>query len=74
MSLEGRTTMADLTVLSRLLASHPSALSTLRAEIAEVCGTNDTPPSRSQLKRMHYLDAVVKEGKPLSPVLLSSLS
>ncbi|SMQ53680.1 unnamed protein product [Zymoseptoria tritici ST99CH_3D7] len=66
--LAGRdTTACLLSWTCRLLASHPQTLTTLRQEITQICGTDPSPPSRAQLKRMRYLDAILKEVLRLYP-------
>ncbi|SMR57253.1 unnamed protein product [Zymoseptoria tritici ST99CH_1E4] len=66
--LAGRdTTACLLSWTCRLLASHPQTLTTLRQEITQICGPNPEPPSRAQLKRMRYLDAILKEVLRLYP-------
>jgi Cytochrome P450 len=49
---------------SRLLARHQNALSRLRDEIESTVGLGvDAPlPTRNDLKKMPYLNLVIKEG------------
>ena len=60
----------DLTVLtshdSRLLARHPAVFSRCRQEILDVCPP-DNEPTRADIKRLRYLDAVLKEGRLARP-------
>ncbi|KAF2006585.1 cytochrome P450 52A11 [Amniculicola lignicola CBS 123094] len=68
--LAGRdTTACCLTWTLRLLARHPQVLEKLRREISSVTGLGeDAPqPTREQLKRMRYLDIVLKEVLRLYP-------
>ena len=46
---------------SRLLVRHPKVMDRLRIEIASVMG-DDEHPSREQVKRMIYLDCIIKES------------
>ena len=57
-----------LTVHSRLLAQHPDVLEKLRAEISSISGVGKESklPDRNTLKRMKYLNLVIKEGIPES--------
>lgn len=54
---------------SRLLAQHPDVLGKLRQEIASTVGVgkDSTLPNRNTLKRMKYLNLVLKEG--ITPIL-----
>ena len=54
-----------LTIHSRLLSRSPDALQKLRTEIASVVG--DAPPTQTDLKKMHYLSFVLKEGPTSHP-------
>ena len=49
---------------SRLLAQHPEVLAKLRREVASVVGVGDRSrlPDRNSLKKMRYLNMVLKEG------------
>jgi len=53
-----------LTLHSRLLARHQRVLGVLRSEIDQVSGlgVNAPAPTREDLKRMRYLNLVIKEG------------
>lgn len=57
-----------LIVHSRLLAQHPDVLAKLRAEISSITGVGKESrlPDRNTLKRMKYLNLVIKEGIPES--------
>ena len=50
---------------SRLLAQHPGVLVKLREEIGSIVGVGSESglPDRNSLKRMKYLNWVLKEGK-----------
>jgi cytochrome P450 len=68
--LAGRdTTACFLTWTFRLLARHPWVLGKLCAEIASIAGIGeDAPqPTREDLKKMHYLDLIMKEVLRLYP-------
>jgi cytochrome P450 len=68
--LAGRdTTACCLSWTLRLLARHPSVLDKLRTEVESVVGLGpDAPqPTREQLKKMKYLDLVLKEVLRLYP-------
>lgn len=68
--LAGRdTTACCLTWILRLLARHPRVLDKLQSEIETVAGLGrDAPqPTREQLKKMPYLDIVLKEVLRLYP-------
>lgn len=68
--LAGRdTTACCLTWALRLLASHPLVLEKLRDEVESVCGLGHEAeqPTREQLKKMRYLDVVLKEVLRLYP-------
>jgi cytochrome P450 len=68
--LAGRdTTACCLTWTLRLLARHQSVLEKLRAEVEFIVGLGDTAPqpTREQLKKMKYLDLVLKEVLRLYP-------
>jgi hypothetical protein len=56
--------------LSRLLARHPNVFNRLRLEIQSIVGTgiNARPPERGDLKKMQYLNLVLKEGEGLISV------
>jgi hypothetical protein len=60
-----------LTSHSRLLPRSPDALHKLRAEIGSVVG--DAPPTQTDLKKMHYLNLVLKEGPAIPMLKLSAL-
>ncbi|KAF7447811.1 CypX Cytochrome P450 [Pyrenophora tritici-repentis] len=68
--LAGRdTTACCLTWTLRLLARHPQVLQRLRTEIEEVVGLGQhaSQPTRVDLKKMQYLDLVLKEVLRLYP-------
>ena len=68
--LAGRdTTACCLTWTFRLLARHPQVLDKLRKEIESITGLGeDAPlPTREDLKKMRYLDLVLKEVLRLYP-------
>lgn len=68
--LAGRdTTACCLTWTLRLLARHPNVLDKLRAEVASTVGLGQdgVQPTREQLKKMKYLDSVLKEVLRLYP-------
>ncbi|EUC50116.1 hypothetical protein COCMIDRAFT_1291 [Bipolaris oryzae ATCC 44560] len=68
--LAGRdTTACCLTWTLRLLARHPQVLERLRTEIEEVVGIGEhaPQPTRADLKKMRYLDLVLKEVLRLYP-------
>lgn len=68
--LAGRdTTACCLTWTLRLLARHPQVLKRLRTEIEEVVGLGEhaPQPTRADLKKMRYLDLVLKEVLRLYP-------
>ena len=68
--LAGRdTTACCLSWTLRLLARHPQVLERLRKEIDEVVGLgeNASQPTRVDLKKMRYLDLVLKEVLRLYP-------
>ncbi|KAL9070230.1 MAG: hypothetical protein Q9157_005894 [Trypethelium eluteriae] len=63
--LAGRdTTACCLTWTFRLLARHPNVLERLREEIESTVGIGDSAvqPDRNDLKKMPYLNFVIKEG------------
>lgn len=51
---------------SRLLARHQNVLDKLRLEIEHLSGLGSSapPPTRDELRRMPYLNLVIKEGTP----------
>lgn len=61
--------IADADAARRLLARHPHVLSKLRAEIADIAGLGPdaAQPSQAQLKKMEYLNLVIKESMRLYP-------
>ena len=68
--LAGRdTTACCLTWTLRLLARHPQVLNKLRAEVESVIGLGKgaSLPGREDLKKMRYLDCVLKEVLRLYP-------
>lgn len=68
--LAGRdTTACCLTWTFRLLARHPQVLDKLRMEIESITGLGEDAalPTREHLKRMRYLDLVLKEVLRLYP-------
>lgn len=68
--LAGRdTTACCLTWAFRLLARHPQVLDKLRMEIESITGLGEdaTLPTREDLKKMRYLDLVLKEVLRLYP-------
>lgn len=68
--LAGRDTAACcLTWALRLLARHPKVMGKLRAEIAAISGVGQdaTQPTREHLKKMVYLNIVLKEKLRLYP-------
>ncbi|KAL6161124.1 hypothetical protein ACJBU6_00255 [Exserohilum turcicum] len=69
--LAGRdTTACSLSWMFRLLVRHPQVLEKLRVEIEATIGTGKEAPclTRTILKRMPYLDAVIKEVLRLYPI------
>ena len=57
-----------LIVHSRLLAQHPDVFAKLRREIGFIVGLGKDSrlPDRNALKKMKYLNLVLKEGMPLT--------
>lgn len=64
------TTASTLTFALALLAQHPGAESRLHAELREVL--NDRPPELADLRRLPFLEAVVKETLRLYPAAWST--
>jgi enediyne biosynthesis protein E7 len=59
------TTASTLSWTWSLLARHPEAAETVRAEVAEVLG--DRPPGYQDLARLHYTTMVIQEAMRLYP-------
>lgn len=56
-------------LVSRLLVRHTSVMERLRKEISSVMGT-ESIPSREQIKKIRYLDSVIKESESQLSVFL----
>ncbi|XP_040003343.1 cytochrome P450 4V2 [Xiphias gladius] len=61
------TTAAAMNWALHLLGSHPEAHSKVQQELQEVFGTSDRPINTEDLKRLKYLDCVIKEALRLFP-------
>ncbi|KAK2918782.1 cytochrome P450 4V8 [Channa argus] len=61
------TTAASMNWALHLLGSHPEAHSKVQQELQEVFGTSDRPSNTEDLKKLKYLDCVIKEALRLFP-------
>ncbi|XP_034544483.1 cytochrome P450 4V2 isoform X1 [Notolabrus celidotus] len=61
------TTAASMNWALHLLGSHPEAHRKVQQELDEVFGTSDRPASTEDLKKLKYLDCVIKEALRLFP-------
>ncbi|KAG8014664.1 Cytochrome P450 4V2 [Nibea albiflora] len=61
------TTAAAMNWVLHLLGSHPEAQSKVQQELQEVFGTSDRPVNTEDLKKLRYLDSVIKEALRLFP-------
>ncbi|TKS68448.1 Cytochrome P450 4V2 [Collichthys lucidus] len=61
------TTAAAMNWVLHLLGSHPEAQSKVQQELQEVFGTSDRPVNTEDLKKLRYLDCVIKEALRLFP-------
>uniref|UniRef100_A0A3Q1I386 Cytochrome P450 4V2 n=1 Tax=Anabas testudineus TaxID=64144 RepID=A0A3Q1I386_ANATE len=61
------TTAASMNWALHLLGSHPEAHSKVQQELQEVFGTSDRPVNTEDLKKLKYLECVIKEALRLFP-------
>nr|XP_046274375.1 cytochrome P450 4V2 [Scatophagus argus] len=61
------TTAAAMNWVLHLLGSHPEAHSKVQQELQEVFGTSDRPINTEDLKKLKYLECVIKEALRLFP-------
>ncbi|XP_074485658.1 cytochrome P450 4V8 [Sebastes fasciatus] len=61
------TTAASMNWAIHLLGSHPEAHRKVQQELQEVFGTSDRPANMDDLKKLKYLDCVIKEALRLFP-------
>ncbi|KAI3353377.1 hypothetical protein L3Q82_019910, partial [Scortum barcoo] len=61
------TTAASMNWVLHLLGSHPEAHRKVQQEIQEVFGTSDRPVNTEDLKKLKYLECVIKEALRLFP-------
>uniref|UniRef100_UPI0037E8F292 cytochrome P450 4V8 n=1 Tax=Semicossyphus pulcher TaxID=241346 RepID=UPI0037E8F292 len=61
------TTAASMNWALHLLGSHPEAHRKVQQELEEVFGTSDRPASTEDLKKLKYLECVIKEALRLFP-------
>ncbi|XP_042248324.1 cytochrome P450 4V2 [Thunnus maccoyii] len=61
------TTAASMNWALHLLGSHPEAHSKVQQELQEVFGTSDRPINTEDLKKLKYLECVIKEALRLFP-------
>ncbi|XP_070683845.1 cytochrome P450 4V8 [Pempheris klunzingeri] len=61
------TTAASMNWTLHLLGSHPEVLSKVQQELQEVFGTSDRPVNTEDLKKLKYLECVIKEALRLFP-------
>ncbi|XP_035035250.1 cytochrome P450 4V2 [Hippoglossus stenolepis] len=61
------TTAASMNWCLHLLGSHPEALSKVQQELQEVFGTSDRAANTEDLKKLKYLECVIKEALRLFP-------
>ncbi|XP_062243542.1 cytochrome P450 4V2 [Platichthys flesus] len=61
------TTAASMNWCLHLLGSHPAALSKVQQELQEVFGTSERAANTEDLKKLKYLECVIKEALRLFP-------
>nr|XP_020470013.1 cytochrome P450 4V2 [Monopterus albus] len=61
------TTAASMNWALHLLGSHPEVHSKVQQELQEVFGTSDRPANTEDLKKLKYLECVIKEALRLFP-------
>ncbi|XP_070846660.1 cytochrome P450 4V8 [Chaetodon trifascialis] len=61
------TTAASMNWILHLLGSHPKAHSKVQQELQEVFGTSDRPFTAEDVKKLKYLECVIKEALRLYP-------
>uniref|UniRef100_A0AAV2LKC8 aromatase n=1 Tax=Knipowitschia caucasica TaxID=637954 RepID=A0AAV2LKC8_KNICA len=61
------TTAASMNWILHLVGSHPEVQRKVHQELDEVFGTSDRPVNTEDLKKMRYLECVIKEGLRLYP-------
>uniref|UniRef100_A0A671YKZ7 Cytochrome P450 4V2 n=2 Tax=Sparus aurata TaxID=8175 RepID=A0A671YKZ7_SPAAU len=61
------TTAASMNWVLHLLGSHPEALRKVQQELQEVFGSSDRPINTEDLKKLRYLECVIKESLRLFP-------
>ncbi|XP_070779515.1 cytochrome P450 4V8 [Enoplosus armatus] len=61
------TTAASMNWALHLLGSHPEAHGKVQQELQEVFGTSDRPVNTEDLKKLKYLECVIKEALRLFP-------
>ncbi|XP_069545296.1 cytochrome P450 4V8 [Brachyistius frenatus] len=61
------TTAASMNWILHLLGSHPEAHGKVQQELQEVFGTSDRPMNTDDLKKLKYLECVIKEALRLFP-------
>ncbi|XP_051239608.1 cytochrome P450 4V2 isoform X1 [Dicentrarchus labrax] len=61
------TTAASMNWILHLLGSNPEAQSKVQQELQEVFGTSDRPVNMEDLKKLKYLECVIKEALRLFP-------
>ncbi|XP_037328235.1 cytochrome P450 4V2 [Pungitius pungitius] len=61
------TTAASMNWAVHLLGSHPEAHSKVQQELQEVFGSSDRPVTMEDLKKLKYLECVIKEALRLFP-------
>ncbi|KAI4832352.1 hypothetical protein KUCAC02_015322, partial [Chaenocephalus aceratus] len=61
------TTAASMNWAVHLLGAHPEAHSRVQQELQEVFGTSNRPANMEDLKKLKYLECVIKEALRLFP-------
>ncbi|KAA8594616.1 cytochrome P450 4V8 [Etheostoma spectabile] len=61
------TTAASMNWIIHLLGSHPEAHRKVQQELQEIFGTSDRPVNMEDLKKLKYLECVIKEALRLFP-------